>query len=896
MLFPGGIALADESSSIEEAASQESSVVADEGESNSEQGALETHEGDVAETASLDGSSDDGGSKEQSVETEKLIPADQSQNALYSSIMPLADEADSSSTGAFSPLPGYETDAALVAGGHYTDTIDWAVYDDNTLAFTGSGVWVQNYTAPWEYADTVTWTPRFDVDKPINIYFGEGITQIDAHFYSTMEYHTVGTLTLPSTLEYIGTGFEGFSITAIVAPESCPLWDGTFLYGDSSHTVIVGTCGVQSGSSLVIPEDVQTLGMCALGGLDLDNLYIPSTLETIESNAASNLYGTKSVIRSVSLSPDNDSGFWIDNTVGSSTYGSLMQPTGKVAISVSTEVYQDERGVIYSQDRSRLISAPASLSGSYTIDGSCIAIADGAFRDCASLTSVTIPDSITSIPADAFNGCTALTSVSLPSGLESVGVRAFQNCMALTSVVLPNTVTTLGNYAFDGCSSLETAQLSSSLTSMGLYSFQNCTSLKTVIMPDGMTDIGAFAFNGCTSLTAVALPNTITYIDVAAFANTGLTSFTAPSSLWANVSSMDKFSGDSDGIWGSAAIFTSTPANVFKPSVSGQKVYCDSIVTVDLSNYQKEYIPTYMFMGLTALTEVSIPSNVRIIDSGAFFECVSLKDVYCYSQNLSIAGAKTAGDASLGWSSTAWPAFTHWTQDASGNYVVDSLTGLNLYGLAYASNDLIEYAENNDCNFIPFVVLDNYDTTALFGHQITGYSNLTIDDMVYTGKALTPQVRATFTDVDLTDMERVLTDGDGVSIVYKDAGGNTISEIVAPGTYTAEITGDGQSVFGTKTLTFRVIDPNQETVVPGDGQQTGDDQQTGDGQQGGITQQAGYNAAAPAATTQAAAAQMPQTGDDSGNVGAFAALAGAAGAVAAGVAALRTRRKDDAAR
>ena len=79
--------------------------------------------------------------------------------------------------------------------------------------------------------------------------------------------------------------------------------------------------------------------------------------------------------------------------------------------------------------------------------------------------------------------------------------------------------------------------------------------------------------------------------------------------------------------------------------------------------------------------------------------------------------------------------------------------------------------------------------------------------MVFTGSALTPQVKASFTDKGSKVSDRIL-DSSVANITFRDAGGNTVSEIVAPGTYTAQIIGDGKSVFGTQNIEFKVVDPN----------------------------------------------------------------------------------------
>ena len=58
-----------------------------------------------------------------------------------------------------------------------------------------------------------------------------------------------------------------------------------------------------------------------------------------------------------------------------------------------------------------LIEAKTSISGTYTIKKETTVIADYAFYDCGSLTSVVIGDSVTSIGSSAFDSCYNLTTV-----------------------------------------------------------------------------------------------------------------------------------------------------------------------------------------------------------------------------------------------------------------------------------------------------------------------------------------------------------------------------------------------------------------------------------------------------------------------------------------------------
>ena len=115
----------------------------------------------------------------------------------------------------------------------------------------------------------------------------------------------------------------------------------------------------------------------------------------------------------------------------------------------------DEKGVLYNKEKTRLIQCPGGLSGTYAIPDSVTSIGDYAFYGCSSLTSIIIPDSVTSIGNRAFMDCTSLTSVTIPDGVTSIGGRAFEDCTSLTSITIPKRVTSIGDKAFGSCNSLK---------------------------------------------------------------------------------------------------------------------------------------------------------------------------------------------------------------------------------------------------------------------------------------------------------------------------------------------------------------------------------------------------------------------------------------------------------
>ena len=118
-------------------------------------------------------------------------------------------------------------------------------------------------------------------------------------------------------------------------------------------------------------------------------------------------------------------------------------------------------------------------------------VAQDAYRDDTSVTSVKVAEGVTSIGESAFNGCSNLTKVSLPSTLTILGLGAFIGT-AITSIVIP-----------EGCCGVSNE---TSTHELGYGTFMNCTNLTSVTIPDSINMIGTMAFKGCSSLTSIELP------------------------------------------------------------------------------------------------------------------------------------------------------------------------------------------------------------------------------------------------------------------------------------------------------------------------------------------------------------------------------------------------------
>lgn len=178
------------------------------------------------------------------------------------------------------------------------------------------------------------------------------------------------------------------------------------------------------------------------------------------------------------------------------------------------------------------------------------AIADGAFADCAQLTSAKFY-SLESVGNGAFSGCSKLSNVELPEGVAEIGAKAFSDCAALKSFRVPEGVLTVGAEAFSGCAALTNVELSASVLSIGARAFEGCGKLRGIAadgacyrsadgvlldadgarlvryppgranlsydIPDGVLYVGAEAFRGASKLKKVRVPDGAVAVEDGAF-------------------------------------------------------------------------------------------------------------------------------------------------------------------------------------------------------------------------------------------------------------------------------------------------------------------------------------------------------------------------------------------
>ena len=275
-------------------------------------------------------------------------------------------------------------------------------------------------------------------------------------------------------------------------------------------------------------------------------------------------------------------------------------------------------------------------------------IGERTFENCTSLQAVNLPKTISSIRYYAFAGCASLTEINIPEGVQKIESNTFENCTSLLKITIPNSVMTIeldafsntgyyndannweedvlyisnclieaknsiagdynikqgtriiADYALFGCHNLTSITFPESLKSIGDAAFYECTNLSTVNMSDSLQNIGSMAFAYCELLNPVTIPVGVKTFGTEVFY--GCKSLV--SVIW-NAKECQDF-GD--------------------PFVAPFYRISSKITSITFGD-EVEYIPAGMCYGLSALSSVTIPINVKCIGKDAFESCSSIASI-----------------------------------------------------------------------------------------------------------------------------------------------------------------------------------------------------------------------------------------------------------------------------
>jgi hypothetical protein len=303
---------------------------------------------------------------------------------------------------------------------------------------------------------------------------------------------------------------------------SVEIKDGLEKLGDGA------LCDLSALKEVTLPASIKALNQCVFMGCsqlktvqlnegltkidvevfnntNIDHLYVPKTVETIDS-----------------------SNF---NALGMDAF--TFEEGSPISI---------KNRIVYAQNGKELIFGEPNLSdGVLNIPYGVEKIDSTAFENNQNITSVTFPDTLLSIGDGAFNLVPLKGEVVIPDYVTELGRQVFSNthissivvgdqvknmpglctyCDSLASVKLGKSVENM-QFAFEDCRSLKAITLPDSLTSIGYEAFAN-SGLSSITIPDGVKKIDDYAFCNCSALTDVTMGKGVTSIGQKAFYQTGM--------------------------------------------------------------------------------------------------------------------------------------------------------------------------------------------------------------------------------------------------------------------------------------------------------------------------------------------------------------------------------------
>ena len=402
---------------------------------------------------------------------------------------------------------------------------------------------------------------------------------------------------------------------------------------------------------LVIPEGVTSIGNFAFAYMgNLKKLELPSSLKEIGKYVLLNNSSLAAVVSHIT------DPYAISDKTFASSPATLYVPIG------TKEKYEALSG--WTQFAKIVEGEPAEtkigdLRYSYVTGGStATVIQDESYKQLVAVvipSTITIGDrsyQVTAIGSEAFYQCQKLKTISLPEGLQNIGNNAFHLNNSITEITLPSTLKSIEEGAFYYCYQIQDLVIPEGVTSIGNFAFAYMGNLKKLELPSSLKEIGENVILNNSSLAAVVShisePFAVsdkTFVNQSWNYDTQQYDYTpSPATLYVPIGTKEKYEALS-GWTQFAKIVEGEPAETkigdlrysYVTGGSTATVIQDesykeltavtipSTITIGNRNYQVTAIDNNAFYLNNSITEVTLPSTLKVIGNYSFFACSKIE-------------------------------------------------------------------------------------------------------------------------------------------------------------------------------------------------------------------------------------------------------------------------------
>lgn len=377
----------------------------------------------------------------------------------------------------------------------------WELVDGSKLVLFGEG-------STGYYMDDPPWQEYADQIESAEVQ--PGFTEIGyATFY---ELENLSEVILPSTIKTI----EDWTFTRCTSLESIILPEGLTKIGYAAFR------GCISLKDCSLPESLTSVGKFCFAGAGFEEIHLNENLYDIGSYAFESDYLQKVTVScrylKYALSDALGRSPQLKQIYVASTVKNLNETLGAVG-SVNVEIFdvaQDNPyycsidGILFSKDKTRLVSFPCGRSGSYTMPENVLSISDYAFSE-SKITAININEQLNNIGKYAFEYCYDLTELDLPDSVLTMGKGALYFCKSLEKLHLPASLTVIPEAACSMCQKLTQINIPESVEEIGNSAFWNTGLNKDIYLGNSVKRIGDEAF-AWTEIRKVEITGSLEYL------------------------------------------------------------------------------------------------------------------------------------------------------------------------------------------------------------------------------------------------------------------------------------------------------------------------------------------------------------------------------------------------
>ncbi len=378
----------------------------------------------------------------------------------------------------------------------------------------------------------------------------------------------------------------------------------------------------EAAQTLVFNDRLTLIGANAFNGCKkVDSITLPAMLTSIGANAFAGCKSVEDITVNTNLLTNmTDTTYF--NTTPSETETLLKTITfGPGVTSVPAHLFKNIAFAFKSKEEN-------ATGGTVILGEEIIAVEAGAFEGAQNLQFLDAGSSnLATIGDKAFmnNFCTRATDDSVKSGYNRIGLKEAN---------LPATVTSIGASAFEKCNEMDDIVPlgdSSRLTSIGDRAFFDCEWLEVAHIPATVTNenLGAAAFCSCYSLEDVTIPSTYTFLPNNVFNGCSIAGYNE-AGHFNNITNIGEYA------LGRNFIYSET-VNLSNVEICGKGAFKECGMGKVNIGSKLGYLPEEMFLKCPVLTQIDIPANIKdskaansgidAIGKSAFQACDSLATV-----------------------------------------------------------------------------------------------------------------------------------------------------------------------------------------------------------------------------------------------------------------------------